>query len=201
MDVRRSKVRLSRALGVALTPKAARLMEHRPTRPGQHGRARTKDSDYKMRLLEKQRLRAQYNIGEAQLRRALKQAVRRPGKTGETLVSDLETRLDAIVLRAGFAPTIYQARQAITHGHIRVDDHKVDKPAYRLRPGQVVEVRKRSKDKIPFVIAATGAYAAEHPPYVRVDQEALRAELVRPPTRPEIPVICNEQLVVEYYAR
>lgn len=201
MDVRRSKVRLSRALGVALTPKAARLMERRPTRPGQHGRGRTRDTDYKTRLLEKQRLRAQYNITERQLRRAMKQAVRHAGRTGETLLSDLETRLDNIVLRAGFAPTIYQARQAVTHGHIRVDTRKVDVPAYRLRPGQVIEVAERSKGKTPFLIAATGEYAAQHPPYLQVDQDTLRAQLIRRPTRPEIPVICDEQLVVEYYAR
>ncbi|MCO6008170.1 30S ribosomal protein S4 [Actinoallomurus purpureus] len=201
MKTERSKTRLSRALGVALTPKAARLMEHRPTPPGQHGRARTRTSDYKTRLLEKQRLRAQYNIGERQLRRAVKQAARRPGKTGETLVRDMETRLDAVVLRAGFAPTIYQARQAVTHGHIRVDGRKVDKPAYRLRPGQVVEVADRSKAKTPFVIAATGAHAAAHPSYLRVELPDLRAKLVRPPARKEIPVICDEQLVVEYYAR
>jgi small subunit ribosomal protein S4 len=201
VDTGRSKVRLSRALGLALTPKAARLMERRPTRPGQHGRTRVKESDYKTRLLEKQRLRAQYNIGERQLRRAMKHAVRRPGKTGETLVCDLETRLDAIVLRAGFAPTIYQARQAVSHGHIRVDGKKVDKPAYRLRPGQVVEVAERSRGKTPFVIAATGVHAAEHPAYLQVDLPELRAQLVRPPTRDEIPVICDEQLVVEYYAR
>jgi small subunit ribosomal protein S4 len=201
VDLRRSKVRLSRALGVALTPKAARVMERRATRPGQHGRKRSRDTDYKTRLLEKQRLRAQYNIGEGQLRRAMKRAVRRPGRTGEVLLSDLETRLDNMVLRAGFAPTIYQARQAVTHGHIRVDGKKVDKPAYRLQPGQVVEVAPRSKGKTPFIIAATGEYTAAHPTYLHVDQKALRAQLLRSPTRHEIPVICDEQLVVEYYAR
>jgi small subunit ribosomal protein S4 len=92
---------------VALTPKAARVMERRPARPGQHGRGRLKDTDYRTRLLEKQLLRAQYNIGERQLRRAVKRAARWPGRTGEELLSDLETRLDALVLRAGFAPTIY----------------------------------------------------------------------------------------------
>jgi small subunit ribosomal protein S4 len=175
-------------------------MECRPTRPGQHGRGRIKDTDYKTRLLEKQRLCAQYNIGERQLRRAVKRAVRRPGRTGE-LLSDLETRLDALVLRAGFAPTIYQERQAVSHRHIRVDGHKVDKPAYRLRPGQVIEVAERSKAKTPFLIAATGEYAAEHPAYLRVDQNAPRAQLLRPPARPEIPVTCDDRLVVEYYAR
>jgi small subunit ribosomal protein S4 len=131
----------------------------------------------------------------------MKRAVRRPGRTGEMLLSDLESRLDNLVLRAGFAPTIYQARQAVTHGHIRVDGHKVDKPAYQLRPGQVIEVAPRSKGKTPFNIAATGEYAAAHPAYLQVDQRALRAQLLRFPTRQEIPVICEEQLVVEYYAR
>jgi small subunit ribosomal protein S4 len=201
VDLRRSKVRLSRALGVALTPKAARVMERRATRPGQHGRKGARDTDYKTRLLEKQRLRAQYNVGERQLRRAMKLAVGRPGRTGETLLSDLETRLDNIVLRAGFAPTIYQARQAVTHGHIRVDGNKVDKPAYRLQPGQIIEVAPRSKGKTPFIIAATGEYTAAHPAYLHVDQKALRAQLLRSPARQEIPVICDEQLVVEYYAR
>jgi small subunit ribosomal protein S4 len=140
----------------------------------------------------------QYNIGERQLRRAMKRAVRRPGRT---LLSDLETRLDDVMLHAGFAPTIYQARQAITHGHIQVDGRRVDKPTYRLRPGQVIEVAKRSKGKTPFLIAATGEYAAEHPPFLQVEKDPLRARLVRWPTRPEIPVICDEQLLVEYYTR
>lgn len=201
VKTRRSKVRLSRALGVVLTPKAARFMERRPTRPGQHGRARVKASDYKLRLLEKQRLRAQYNVGEQQLRAALTRAARKPGKTGENLLIELETRLDNLVLRAGFAATIYQARQAVAHGHIRVDGRRVDKPSFRVRPGQSIEVEERSKDKPPFVQAAAGAYAALTPPYLEVDRAALRARLERLPRRPEIPVQCQEQLVVEYYAR
>jgi small subunit ribosomal protein S4 len=194
-------VRLSRALGVPLTPKAARVMEYRPTRPGQHGRARVKASDYKVRLMEKQRLRAQYNVEETQLRAALTRAARGGGKTGEKLLADLETRLDSLVLRAGFARTIYQARQAVVHGHIEVDGRRVDKPSHRVRPGQVIEVDERSKGKVPFLIAATGDHTVAHPPYLQVDQAALTARLDRLPTRPEIPVQCNEQLVVEFYAR
>ncbi|HLV57632.1 MAG TPA: 30S ribosomal protein S4 [Natronosporangium sp.] len=198
---KRSVVKRSRALGIPLSPKAARIMENRPFRPGQHGRARIKISDYKTRLLEKQRLRAQYAIGERQLRNAVAKAARRPGRTGEELLVDLETRLDALVLRAGLARTIWQARQHVSHGHIRVDGAKVDRPSYRVRPGQVIEVAERSRHMLPFQIAATGEYAATHPPYLSVDRDALRARLERPPTRSEIPVVCDETKVVEFYAR
>ena len=91
------------------------------------------------------------------------------------MLIELETRLDAVVLRAGFARTIYQARQAVSHGHVRVDGNKVDKPAYRLRPGQVVEIADRSKNLPPFVVAASGGYTTMVPAYLAVDAAALRA--------------------------
>lgn len=198
---RTSVVRLSRALGVPLSPKAARGMERRPTRPGQHGRARVRLSDYKVRLLEKQRLRAQYGLRERQLRAAVGRAARRPEPTGEALLVNLETRLDALVLRAGFARSTAQARQSVSHGHIRVDGRKVDKPSYRVAPGQVIEVAERSRDLLPFQAAAAGEYVERVPPYLSVDREALRARLERLPERQEIPVQCDEIKVVEFYAR
>ncbi|MDO4606785.1 MAG: 30S ribosomal protein S4, partial [Bowdeniella nasicola] len=121
MSVSRSRrqVRLSRALGIALTPKAQRHFEKRPYGPGEHGRARRRsDSDYSVRLKEKQRLRAQYGIREAQMRRYFEQARKEAGLTGESLVELMEMRLDALVLRSGFARTIAQARQAVVHRHI-----------------------------------------------------------------------------------
>jgi small subunit ribosomal protein S4 len=196
-----SKVRLSRALGIALTPKAARHLERRPYPPGQHGRGRHRVSDYKTRLLEKQRLRAQYDLDEAQLRRSLAHAVHSRRKTGQALLEDLETRLDALVLRAGFASTIYQARQAVSHGHVTVNGRRLDRPSFRVQPGDVIEIAERSKAKHPFVVAATGQHVAEVPPYLAVDSQALRARLLRLPERHEIPVICDEQLVVEFYSR
>jgi small subunit ribosomal protein S4 len=196
-----SKVRLSRALGIALTPKAARHLERRPYPPGQHGRGRKRTSDYKTRLLEKQRLRAQYDLSEAQLRLALARAARGGGSTGAALLIDLETRLDALVLRAGFSRTIYQARQAVTHGHITVNGRRMDRPSFRVRPGDVIEVAAASRSKTPFVIAAGGGYAETAPAYLDVDTEALRARLLRLPERAEIPVICDERLVVEFYSR
>jgi small subunit ribosomal protein S4 len=197
----RSKVRLSRALGIPLTPKAGRHLERRPYPPGEHGRQRKRTSDYKTRLLEKQRLRAQYDLSEAQLRLALGRAVRSGGSTGEALLVDLETRLDALVLRAGFSRTISQARQAVTHGHVSVNGRRVDRPSFHVSPGDVIEIAAASKSKAPFAIAATGEYAATVPDYLEVDPEALRARLARLPERPEIPVVCDERLVVEFYSR
>jgi small subunit ribosomal protein S4 len=197
----RPKARISRALGIALTPKSARYLERRPYPPGEHGRGRKQDSDYKLRLREKQRLRAQYDLGERQLRRAFDEARRRQTATGEELLRALETRLDATVLRAGFARTIYQARQFVTHQHILVNGRRVDRPSYRLRPGDVVSVAERSKQRLPFMEAAAGGHAGATPEYLDVNLPELTARLVRQPTRAEIPVICEEQLVVEFYSR
>jgi small subunit ribosomal protein S4 len=202
VKVSRPKARLSRALGIPLTPKTVRYFERRPFPPGVHGRRRRKQSDYQVRLLEKQRLRHQYDISEKQLRRTFDEAERRSGQTGHNLLSLLERRLDAVVLRAGLARTIYQARQLVTHGHITVDGAKVDRPSYRVRPSQVVEVRERSREMTPFLVAAAGAHAeGPTPPYLDVQLPELRATLVREPARREIPVHCDEQLVVEFYSR
>lgn len=201
MSRTRSKVRLSRALGIPLTPKAGRHLERRPYPPGEHGRRPRRPSDYKTRLLEKQRLRAQYDVSEAQLRVALARAARGEGSTGGALLAELETRLDALTLRAGFARTIYQARQAVTHGHVMVNGGRVDRPSFQVRPGDVIEIAPASRHKPPFEIAAAGGHAAVTPPYLEVDTEALRARLLRAPDREEIPVVCDERLVVEFYSR
>ena len=200
----RSKTRLSRALGVALTPKAAKYMEKRPYAPGEHGRTKRKqDSDYAVRLREKQRLRAQYGIREKQLRIAFNEARRTDGLTGENLVELLEMRLDALVLRAGFARTITQARQFVVHRHILVDGNLVDRPSFRVKPGQLIHVKSKSEGTEPFQVAAAGGHAEVLPPvpgYLEVDLSTLQARLVRRPKRAEVPVTGDVQLVVEYYA-
>lgn len=202
MNNSRPKVRISRALGLPLTRKCVKYFEKRPYPPGMHGRGRRKASDYQVRLLEKQRLRHQYNISEAQMRKAYDDAHRGEGKTGETMVTLLERRLDATVQRAGLARTIYQARQLVAHGHFTVDGRKVDRPSYRLKPGQIVEVRESSRPKPPFQIAATGAHLdGPTAPYLSTVVEDLRTTVIREPLRSEIPVLCDEQLVVEFYAR
>ncbi len=200
----RSKTRLSRSLGIALTPKAAKYLEKRPYAPGEHGRTKRKaDSDYAVRLREKQRLRAQYGIREKQLRIAFEEARRAQGLTGENLVELLEMRLDALVLRAGFARTTAQARQLVVHRHILVNGNLVDRPSFRVKPGQLIHVNPRSEGLEPFQVAAAGGHGdvlAKTPEYLDVDVATLQATLVRRPKRTEVPIACNVQLVVEYYA-
>ncbi|MFF2052026.1 30S ribosomal protein S4 [Leifsonia sp. NPDC058194] len=200
----RSKTRESRALGIALTPKAARYLEKRPYAPGEHGRTKRKaDSDYAVRLREKQRLRAQYGIREKQLRIAFEEARRTQGLTGENLVEILEMRLDALVLRSGFARTISQARQFVVHRHILVDGKIVDRPSFRVKPGQLIHVKARSEGTEPFQVAAAGGHVdvlPKVPAYLDVEIDKLQARLERRPKRAEVPVTCEVQLVVEYYA-
>lgn len=203
MKQSRPKAKISRALGIPLTPKTQQYYERRPFPPGQHGRRRRAESTYRQRLLEKQRLRAQYNVREKQLRRIYAEAVRMPGKAGENLVSLLERRLDAFVLRAGFARTVYQARQQVSHRHFLVNGRRVNIPSYRLRPGDTVEVAPRSREKPHFVAAAAGVWsgAGPTPRYVWAELEQLRARLTEAPPRQDVPVLCEEQLVVEFYSR
>ncbi len=200
----RSKTRLSRALGIPLTPKAAKYLEKRPYAPGEHGRTKRKaDSDYAVRLREKQRLRAQYGIREAQLKIVFNEARRAAGLTGENLVELLEMRLDALVLRAGFARTTAQARQMVVHRHILVDGKLVDRPSFRVKPGQLIHVKARSEGMEPFQVAAAGGHIdvlPKTPGYLEVELDKLQARLVRRPKRAEVPVTAEVQLVVEYYA-
>ena len=200
----RSKTRLSRALGIALTPKAAKYLEKRQYAPGEHGRTKKKaDSDFAVRLREKQRLRAQYGIREAQLRKTFQEAKRAEGLTGENLVELLEMRLDALVLRAGIARTIAQARQMVVHRHILVNGERVDRPSFRVKPGQMIHVHAKSEITEPFQVAAAGGHVDVLPPvpgYIDVQLDKLQVTLVRRPKRAEVPVTCEVQLVVEYYA-
>ncbi len=200
---RRKQVKRSRALNTPLTPKSVKYFEKRPYRPGLHGRRRRTASDYSLRLHQKQLLREQYNISEKQLRRAFDEAVRMEGKTGDNLIAVLDSRLDATVFRAGFARTIYQARQLVSHRHFTVNGQRVNIPSYRLEPGDVVEVHSSSRTKDPLVLASQGAYAGEGVgvPYLDVQRESVRLVVLRAPAREEVPVLCNDQLVVEYYSR
>ena len=193
------KVRLARQLGIALTPKAARVMERRPNPPGQHGATpRRKVSGYKKQLVEKQRLRAQYNMSERQMSDAFAEAIRQSGNTGVRLLQLLEMRLDAVVLRGGFVRTIYAARQAVTHGHVRVNGKKVDRPSFRLKPGDVVSLAEKSKEMVAF----TGPLEVARPPaYLELDREKRSIRVREVPEREQIPIQCETSLVIEYYSR
>lgn len=199
MNFNGAKVKKSRSLGVALTPKAERIMKKRPNPPGAagHNRRRRK-SEYGIQLLEKQRLRFQYNVGESYLQRMFERASRMPGVTGENLIGLLESRLDALVLRAGLAPTIYAARQYVTHGHFTVNGEKATIPSQRLKPGDVIAVKPRSQSMLIFNELRNQGSSV---PYVESDLGSFTARFAFAPERADVPVICDEQLVVEYYSR
>lgn len=197
------KVRLSRRAGVPLTRKAVKYFEKRPYPPGEHGRrVRRSNSDYGLRQLEKQKVRWYYDLTEKQLARTFDSARKRPGRTGEELIAELELRLATVVLRAGLAPSIYAARQYVNHGHITVDGGKVDIPSYRVKPGQVIAVREKSRKMVPFIEAAEGVHADDRiAGYLAVSHKDLRVAVIDRPKREQVPVPFNEQLVVEYYSR
>jgi small subunit ribosomal protein S4 len=174
-------------------------MERRPNPPGQHGASpRRKVSGYKKQLVEKQRLRAQYNVSERQLQNAFSEAIRQPGNTGIRLLQLLELRLDAVVLRAGFVRTIYAARQAVSHGHVTVNGKRVDRASRRLKPGDVVALSPRSRDMAAFTAPLE---VARPPAYLELDKENRRVRIREIPEREQIPVQCEASLVIEYYSR
>lgn len=194
------KVKKSRALGVALTPKAARIMKKRPSPPGQQGSRprRRRPSNYAIQLLEKQRLRFQYNVSERYLQKTFAEASRRSGATGDTLILLLECRLDALVLRAGLAPTIFAARQYVTHGHVQVNGRKATIPSQRLKPGDVLSIKPRSRSLAMFTeLRANGPVA----PYLTSEDGGFAFRFGYLPERHEVPVVCDAHLVVEYYSR
>ncbi|QHI70429.1 30S ribosomal protein S4 [Tichowtungia aerotolerans] len=194
------KIKKSRRLGVALTPKAEKYLERRPHPPGQHGpsRRRGKLSDYGKQLIEKQRLQYQYNLSEKQVRKYYQAASRKQGNTSDILLQLIETRLDALVLRSGFARSIYQARQLVSHAHFRVNGKKCNIPSYAVRVGDVITVRDKSRDLDIFPAAQQ---ISTTPEYLTVDDKKLTATLSRLPEHGEVPVQCEVSLVVEFYSR
>ena len=196
------KVKLSRKLGIALTPKAVKYMEKRPYPPGQHGinkKSLIPKSEYGRQLLEKQRLRFQYNVSEKQLRIYFRKAAQKKGITGELLVQSLEMRLDAIVLRGGFARTIFAARQFVNHGHIEVNGERVDIPSYRTKIGDVISIKSKSRNLAPILEAM--ASVSNPVKYVERDWINMSAKVVYLPTREEIPIICEVDKIVEFYSK
>lgn len=198
------KVRLQRRLGVSWTNKGARISEKKSYGPGQANatqtRFRGKMSVYKAQLLEKQKLRFQYNVSEKQLRKYYDRATHHTGNTVDNLIQQLESRLDAFVLRSGMAPTIYAARQNVGHGHFLVNGKKVNIPSYQLRPGDVVEVREKSK-KMQMFADQFANDSVVIPDYIDTDKPNMKSTFVSLPLRDEVPVICEVPFVIEFYSR
>jgi small subunit ribosomal protein S4 len=195
------RVRVNRRFGQPVF--AAKMREHRMFPPGVHGpkKARRKMSDYAVGLAEKQKLRFQYGLLERQFRRMFEAARKKRGVTGETLLQLLETRLDNVVYRIGFATTRPFARQLVTHGHIKVNNRKVNSPSYNVKPGDVIDVRDTAVSRQLVTKSLESAQVRPIPNWIAFNREAFRAQIARMPTRDDIQPIVNEQLIVEFYSR
>jgi small subunit ribosomal protein S4 len=172
--------------------------------PGQHGqRRKSKPSDFGIQLRAKQKLKGYYaSISEKQFRGIYAEAVRLKGDSGANLIGLLERRLDAVVYRAKFVPTVFAARQFISHGHVKVNGRRVNIPSYKLKVGDVVEVKEKSK-QLALVLEAVGLAERDVPDYIEADHGKLTAKFARVPTLAEVPyaVQMEPHLVVEFYSR
>ncbi len=199
--------KLERRLGASLALKGERRLagksaiDKRPYAPGQHGQRRSKVSEYGLQLREKQKAKFMYGVSEKQFRRLFSDANRAQGNTGENLIQLLERRLDNVVYRMGFATTRRFARQLVTHGHILVDGKKVDIPSYRVKPGQKVEVREKSRNNPQIVRAIELTAQTGIVPWVDVDKEKIFGIFTRIPEREEVVIPVEERYIVELYSK
>jgi small subunit ribosomal protein S4 len=190
----------SRRLGIDLVGGDA-AFEKRPYPPGQHGRARVKESEYRNQLLEKQKARYTYGVLEKQFRKYYELASRRPGKTGDNLLQILESRLDNVVYRAGLARTRRMARQLVNHGHFLVNGVKVNIPSYRVSKWDIIDVKPKSMPTDPFIIAKELVGDRPIPAWLQVVPSTLRILVHQLPERAQIDTQVNEQLIVELYSK
>lgn len=198
-----SKYKIDRRLGVNLWGRPKSPLNVRAYGPGQHGQRRSKPSNYGLQLSAKQKLKGYYgNITERQFRRLYTEAVRRRGDTSENLIGLLESRLDAVVYRMKFVPTVFSARQYVNHGHFLVNGKRVNIPSYLVKAGDVIELRQKSKE-ISLVLEATQLAERDVPEYIEVDHKTMKGTFVRVPTLLEVPypVQMEPNLVVEFYSR
>ena len=192
--------RKSRRLGVDLVG-GDTAFERRPFPPGHHGRARIKESEYRLQLQEKQKARFTYGVMEKQFRRYYAEAARRPGKTGANLLIILESRLDNVIYRAGLARTRRAARQLVSHGHFMVNGRRVDVPSYRVEQYDIIEVRPQSVQTFPIELARQTFGDRPVPAWMKVVPGSLKILIHQLPTREQIDTILTEQLIVELYSK
>ncbi len=200
----RAKHKIDRRLGENIWGRPKSPLNKRESRPGQHGERRAgKLSDYGQQLRAKQKLKGYYaNLSERQFNRIYEEATRLKGSTSEHLIGLLERRLDALVYRAKFVPTIHAARQFVSHGHVTVNGRRVTIPSYRLRVNDVVEVKEKAR-QLPLVLEALKSAERDVPDYVDADHGKMTAKLTRVPALSDVPypVTMEPNLVVEFYSR
>ena len=198
-----AKYKLDRRMGENIWGRPKSPINKRSYGPGQHGQRRKgKLSDFGVQLRAKQKLQGYYgNISEKQFKNIYYEAIRRTGDTSEHLIALLESRLDAIVYRAKFVPTPFAARQFVNHGHVLVNGKRVNIPSYRVKPGDVVSVRERSRN-MALVLEALQSPERDTPDYVEVDTKGMAAKYIRMPELAEVPypVKMEPNLVIEFYA-
>ncbi|RAY15128.1 30S ribosomal protein S4 [Actinomadura craniellae] len=196
---RREKMKLFLKGSKCESPKCP--IENRPYPPGEHGRGRPKETEYLLQLREKQKARRIYGVLERQFRNYYDEANRRQGKTGENLLTLLERRLDNVVYRAGFAKSRDMARQLIRHGHFRVNGRKVDIPSFLVSEADIIEVRQKSLEDTPFVVARAEAGERPVPAWLEVIADRMRVLVHALPVRQQIDTPVQEQLIVELYSK
>ncbi|MEO5335907.1 MAG: 30S ribosomal protein S4 [Magnetospirillum sp. WYHS-4] len=199
----KSKYKINRRLGENLWGRPKSPVNTRENRPGQHGQRRKKPSDFGIQLLAKQKLKGYYgNVSERQFRRYYAEAVRRKGDTSENLIGILERRLDAVVYRMKFVPTVFAARQIVNHGHVKVNGKRVTIPSYQVKEGDTIELRERSRE-LPLVLEASQSGERDVPDYIEVDHKKMRGTFVRTPKLADVPypVQMEPHQVVEFYSR
>lgn len=198
-----AKYKINRRIGENLWGRPKSPVNSRPYGPGQHGQRRKKPTDYGIQLMAKQKLKGYYgNIGERQFRNLYKEALRRRGDTGANLIELLERRLDAVIYRMKFVPTVFAARQFVNHCHVLVNGKRVNIPSYQVKDGDVIEVRKKSQE-IPMVMEAIQSHERELPGYMEVDYKSFKGKYLRAPQFEDVPypVQMEPHLVIEYYSR
>ena len=196
---RREKMKLFLKGAKCDSPKCP--IEIRPYPPGEHGRNRPKESEYLLQVREKQKARRIYGVLEKQFHNYYEEATRTRGRTGETMLQILESRLDNVVYRAGFAKSRDMARQLVGHGHVRVNGRKVNIPSYRVRESDIVEVAEKSRELTPFVVARAEAGERTVPAWLGGIPDKMRILVHSLPSRPQIDTLVQEQLIVEYYSK
>ncbi|MBZ0296984.1 MAG: 30S ribosomal protein S4 [Anaerolineae bacterium] len=200
------KARVQRRFGEVLVPrpKYQRILEKRAYPPGDHGKEKQfrsgRRSDYGMQLNEKQKLAFIYNVRERQMRRYFMKARRQPGNTGSNLLVLLERRLDNIIYRAGIAPTIWAARQLVSHGHVLVNGGRLDIPSYSVELGDEIRMSDKMRQNV-HIVESLESSGSGLPEYLALDKANAAVTLIRMPERNEIPVPVDEPLIVEYYTR
>ena len=196
---RREKVKLFLKGSKCDGPKCP--IEIRPYPPGEHGRNRPKESEYLLQIREKQKAKRIYGVLEKQFGNYYEEAARRRGMTGEALLQILETRLDNIIYRAGFAKSRDMARQVVRHGHVLVNGHKVNIPSFRVSENDIVEIAPKSQNLTPFVVAKAEAGERTPPAWIEVIPDKMRILVHTLPVRAQIDTMVQEQLIVEYYSK